>query len=135
MLQSLLFTSRKCLPREREDIEIERIVAVSRRHNAANGITGGLINTENSFAQLLEGPAVAIDELMSRITIDPRHADVRVLRIDEITTRQLPDWSMAYSGSWTYVAGRVERFVAGGTRSRTGTVEELVRLIIAFAKA
>ncbi len=101
MLQSLICTSRKMLSPECESTEIERIVAVSRVNNSASGITGGLINADSAFAQLLEGPAVAIEDVMRRIKIDPRHADVQVLRTCGITHRQLPDWSMAYSGSWT----------------------------------
>jgi hypothetical protein len=135
MLRSLLYTSRKTIPTDCESIEIANILAVASAHNLANGITGGLVNTRNAFAQLLEGPANAVDDLMSRISIDRRHENVRTLRLATITHRQLPGWSMAYSGAWTYVAKRVEPLVGGDMESDPKKIDTLIELIVAIAKA
>jgi hypothetical protein len=135
MERSLLYTSRKTIPAERESTEIANILAVSRVYNEAAGITGGLINTSHAFAQLLEGPTNAIDDLMERIAIDRRHENVRILRLDVIRDRQLPGWSMAYSGSWTYVAKRVEPLIGGDLESDRKMIDTLMELIVKFAKA
>jgi hypothetical protein len=135
MERSLLYTSHKTIPAECESTEIAKILAVARVHNARVGITGGLINTSRFFAQLLEGPAAAIDDLMSRIATDCRHETVRILRCDVITHRQLTGWSMAYSGSWTFVANRVEPLVGADLESDPERIDALMELIVKFARA
>jgi hypothetical protein len=62
-------------------------------------VTGCLTFTGNHFAQILEGREDAIDELRRRISIDHRHADVRVLLERGLTLREYPLWSMAFLDS------------------------------------
>jgi hypothetical protein len=135
MNRSLLYTSRKTIPVEFETTEIAKILAAARAHNVAAGITGGLVNTRYAFAQLLEGPAKAIDDLMGRISIDRRHTNVCILRFVALTDRKLPGWSMAYSGSWTFVAKRVERLVGAEIESDPQRIDELIELIVKFVEA
>jgi hypothetical protein len=79
MAKSLLYVSRSLIaPTDREAI-VADIVTVSHSRNASVGVTGALISTEAAFAQILEGPAAAVDELMLRIRRDSRHTDVAVV--------------------------------------------------------
>jgi hypothetical protein len=135
MLHTLVYVSRKTIDIEREPDEIEKILNVARVWNDAHGITGALINARNAFMQLLEGSSDAIDELMSRIMVDRRHEDVRIIRKQQTSHRLLPHWSMAYSGPWTYVANQVEPLVDRGTEAHPEMVDRLTELIVAFAQA
>jgi len=135
MDRSLLYISRKTIPLETDKAEIANILATARVHNAKVGITGGLINTNYAFAQLLEGPGEAIDDLMERIEDDPRHVNVQILRYYPITRRKLPDWSMAYSGPSSYVANRIEPLLGKDLEPDHRQIDRLAAMLVQFASA
>ena len=58
---------------------IEAILAQSRRHNPANGITGILCHSGDVFMQVLEGGRSAVNALYREICKDPRHDAVTLL--------------------------------------------------------
>jgi hypothetical protein len=58
---------------------VGQIVADARARNARNGITGLLVFDGMRFYQHLEGPGDGVIRLMSRIEMDTRHAQVRVV--------------------------------------------------------
>lgn len=97
-IRSLLYVSRLNMPSAGAAAEVQRIVAVARERNARVGITGSIVFTEVHFAQLLEGPAAAVDGLMEKIAADARHRDVAVVERTTVRKRRFPDWAMAYSG-------------------------------------
>lgn len=94
--------------------EIEKIVEVARSRNAQLDITGALIFTEMRFAQVVEGRAEAIEDLMVSIRRDERHRDVQIVEVAEISTRRFPDWAMAYSGPSFYVDRHIKPLVNSG---------------------
>ena len=62
------------------------VAAITKRARANNrqyGIQGLLIFDGARFAQMLEGPAPAIDELLEKIGADQRHVNMRVLSLRE----------------------------------------------------
>lgn len=130
---SLLYTSRKLIPPERDALELADIVSVAQTHNAAVGITGGLIDTRRAFAQLLEGPAQAIDELMAKIVADRRHEAVQIVRSVTVTRRKFPFWTMAYSGPFAFVDAHVEPLVDAGCDIAPQKIDQLENLIVQFA--
>ena len=81
------------------DGDIRDILAVARRRNAADGITGGLMFSKGCFAQVLEGPMQAVAETFERIQQDERHHAVTVLQAGPVVARDFPAWSMAYTGA------------------------------------
>jgi hypothetical protein len=97
----LVYCSRNTLAGSDAEIEaqIRAILALSRRNNRRDGITGALLFTAGCFAQALEGPAHAVEGAFERIQLDERHAEVTVLDADTAATRLFPDWSMAFSGA------------------------------------
>ena len=99
-LHRVLYCSRNLIPGTPEAVaaDIRSILAVSRRNNARDGITGGLLFSEGCFAQVLEGPLDAVEGAFERIQCDERHGDVTVLQSGPITARDFPDWSMAFAG-------------------------------------
>ena len=74
--------------------QFDDILAVSRRNNPANGITGVLCTNTFIFLQMLEGGRKELSETYNRIASDPRHQDVQLLHFEEIMSRKFADWSM-----------------------------------------
>jgi hypothetical protein len=75
---------------------IAAIVALSRGSNARENISGLLVAGGNRYLQVLEGPSVAVTELMKRIRGDQRHVGVTLLVSRKIAARSFAAWSMAY---------------------------------------
>lgn len=73
---------------------MEDILVVSARCNRRDAITGVLLADGNSFAQVLEGPALAVVACYERILVDPRHQDARLRFLASIDARSFPRWSM-----------------------------------------
>ncbi|MDT0631148.1 BLUF domain-containing protein [Rubrivirga sp. S365] len=74
--------------------ELLDILRVSRRNNAAAGVTGALLYTEGNVMQVLEGPGPAVEATYARIARDPRHHRVLPLIRGPVEARSFPDWSM-----------------------------------------
>lgn len=91
MLVRLLYASRA--QGVTQDV-IEAIVAESRRHNPAHGITGILCHGGDVFMQALEGGRDAVNELYRHICQDPRHERVTLLHYEEISERRFSGWTM-----------------------------------------
>ena len=87
-----LSTSRNLL----SNAEIEEILAVSRRRNQEDQVTGLLVYHEGCFFQALEGTAQAVETVFDRIKKDPRHASILMLLDTAVASRAFPDWSMGF---------------------------------------
>jgi hypothetical protein len=112
-LKSLLYASVSTLAADEEHAEIGRIVQVARERNARLGVTGTLIYNRARFAQVLEGPAEAVDEIMARILRDQRHEKVTVVDVLETTRRCFANWSLSYSGASHYVDKHIAPLLDG----------------------
>ena len=87
---------------------VDDILAVSRRNNARDRITGLLLFNGKRFLQMLEGAPPLIETAYTRILKDPRHFAVVKLSERQIDEREFGGWDMAF-----------ERF-AGGRRDEVG---------------
>ena len=85
-LHRLVYYSRNTLSGSEQAIalEIQQVLASSRRNNAADGITGALMFNRGCFAQVLEGPRPALERTFERIQRDMRHEDVLLLQFGHI---------------------------------------------------
>ncbi|PZW48385.1 FAD-dependent sensor of blue light [Humitalea rosea] len=99
-LHRLTYFSRSLLrgPAWFVEAEIERLRHTSEARNRAAGITGSLLFNDGCFAQILEGPAAALDRLFAAICADPRHSHVTVLQEVTATARAFPDTPLSYIG-------------------------------------
>jgi len=79
------------------DAEISRILASARAYNSRHRITGALLFNSGCFAQALEGPKDAVEEIFAKIRRDPRHGEVTILRSGMGERRDFPNWSMAHA--------------------------------------
>lgn len=93
-LYSLVYMSRAVEPLD--DAGLHRLLTASREANGGRGITGLLLYRNSRFVQFLEGEEEPVRDLLSRISADTRHTDVRVLLDGRPRTRQFAEWTMAY---------------------------------------
>jgi hypothetical protein len=96
-LHRLIYVSRACI--DPCGPEPRRIIAVATQRNAELGVTGLLCFSGEHFAQLLEGPAAALETLMTAIRADERHTMLREWSAQEApgARRLFPRWAMGYS--------------------------------------
>lgn len=92
MLIRLLYASRASGPVTAE--VVDSIVAQSRAHNPALGITGILCHGGDIFMQVLEGGRGPVNELYNSIVRDARHRDVVMLHYEEVAERRFAGWTM-----------------------------------------
>lgn len=128
----LVYVSRSLLPEAGADAELERILARARPGNAALGITGALLFSEDCFAQALEGPPPAVEGLFEAIQCDPRHADVVVLEAAPVAAREFGAWSMAYAGRCRRAEARFAELAGAGAvgAAAAGRVSGLLRGVV-----
>lgn len=79
--------------------ELDTILCVSRRNNAAAGVTGLLIVGGRRFLQALEGPTAAVKQTYERIKADKRHFAAVLLDSREIEERSFAMWAMGHQPS------------------------------------
>lgn len=112
-------------------VDTAAILAVSRRNNARDRVTGLLYANGKRFLQVLEGEAVDVERTLARITADPRHRAIVVLSCRDVSVREFGDWAMAER-----VAGeagdafvdRVRALVAGAAPAVRATFDGFVQL-------
>jgi hypothetical protein len=110
-LYSLAYFSRNMIQGDPAavDAEIAAILDVARVKNRAADITGALLFSGGCFAQVLEGPRNAVEDIFETIQNDSRHRDATILHLHAIETRSFANWSMAYAGT---AEGMTERATA-----------------------
>ncbi len=93
----LVYCSRNLIdgPRESVAAELDRIMAISRANNARDEVTGAMLYTDRSFAQILEGGLDQVQETFERIQLDLRHDDVVVLQAAPASSKIFGAWNMA----------------------------------------
>ena len=92
MLVRLLYASR--LADTESTTATDSILAQSRTHNPASGITGILCYGGGIFLQALEGGRMQVSALYGHIQKDVRHKDVVLLHYEEIMERRFGGWTM-----------------------------------------
>lgn len=103
----LVYVSKATFGTDDENVVLNAIVDLSQARNAKLQVTGGLIYCDGYFAQLLEGSARCIDELMRSISRDDRHCELTLLGTKECQAREMPEWRLAYWGSATYIGKKI----------------------------
>ena len=91
-LKTLAYTSRARL--DLSDGELNDIHQTARHLNALDGVTGLLLYDGSRFLQIIEGAEGAIDDLVERLRMDPRHSAFEVRDEREVDRRSFEDWSM-----------------------------------------
>ena len=111
-LVELMYLSRRTIPRGVRggtEATVERIAEGARGFNRARDVTGVLIVGKRCFAQILEGPESAVDEIFEkRVLCATSHTDVLLLSRGPVSARSFHDWNMAIAHDRT---DSLDRFV------------------------
>jgi Sensors of blue-light using FAD len=78
-------------------LHLFNMLSEARAKNAALGITGHLLYTEEVFVQCIEGTPEAVASLWCSLQRDVRHHDIELLARGPLENRRFSDWSMAFS--------------------------------------
>ena len=73
-----------------------RLISSAQRRNRQLDLTGALIYCGHRFVQALEGREAALEAMMAKIVLDPRHRQLLVLARQPISKRLFGNWDMAY---------------------------------------
>ncbi len=95
MLERLLYRSKAT--NTLGSLHLFNMLSEARSRNAALGITGHLLYTEEVFVQCIEGPTESIAVLWDSLQRDARHHDIELLARGPIQERRFSDWNMAFS--------------------------------------
>lgn len=94
-LSQFLYLSRIAGPRPFE--AVAEVAAEARLNNARLGITGLMVFDGAHVCQYVEGECDAIDGLVGRLQVDPRHELLRVLHHGSLDSERLfARWCMGY---------------------------------------
>jgi Sensors of blue-light using FAD len=77
--------------------ELINLLEVSRKNNAAAGVTGMLLYKDKKFMQLLEGEEKEVARIFGKILKDPRHHNVITLRKGQRDERDFSEWLMGFA--------------------------------------
>ena len=91
-LKTLTYTSRARL--DLGDSELAEIHQTARHFNALDAISGLLLFDGSRFLQIVEGTEDAVDNLVERLRMDPRHSAFEIRDERYMEQRSFPDWSM-----------------------------------------
>lgn len=76
--------------------ELVTLLEISRRNNEPVGLSGMLLYSSQSFLQVLEGEAAALEATYARVKADDRHTNLRLLLDAEVAAPLFPDWTMGF---------------------------------------
>ena len=95
--------------------QFDRLLARSRTHNAAAGVTGVLLHGDGAFLQHLEGPPEGVARIWARVSACTLHHRVTELLREPVAQRQFAHWHMGFAeapSSMLQAAAR-SRWLAG----------------------
>ena len=84
--------------------DVFTIIEQSARNNPSADITGFLVYRRGCFLQLVDGPLMSLEDLLTKLGQDPRHTGLRVLSRVPIAKRSFPRWRMKRLGEGTMAA-------------------------------
>jgi len=79
--------------------ELLDILAVSRKNNQKNKLTGMLLYGEGTFIQVLEGDESTLENIYQTIKADERHKNIIKMAEGTIDQPNFPEWSMGFKSA------------------------------------
>jgi hypothetical protein len=112
--------------RELPDAELVELLAISRRNNAALGITGALLHHDRQFVQILEGPDAEVRRMFERIRQDSRHGAIGTVDSALVDERIFAGFTMGWVTAATVEAEGFDPRLLRGQRIDDATVRVLL---------
>lgn len=95
-MRQLIYSSRwSDMARRDIDLTLQQVVGKSIQNNRLVDVTGFLLARDGLFLQLLEGPDRGVGDTFKRISADPRHNEITVVRDAPADRRLFKQWNMA----------------------------------------
>lgn len=125
----LIYCSRAAHSKDSASVksDVKDIITLGQVYNFLHEITGALMTDGEMFAQVIEGPAVAVENLYSKIAKDKRHSNVMTLQRIPIHVRLFNYWPIAFI--------RVESMHYVRTLNAQSTLAELREASVSILKA
>lgn len=117
---SLLYVSRAALAAGSEDRQLSDILAAAQARNPAIGVSGALVHMSGYFAQVLEGEAPSVNQLMIDVLRDRRHREVRIIEVVPIAKRRFADLAMGWVPPSPGPKSYLETLVKAGPEAKAG---------------
>ena len=76
--------------------DVRDILSEARDFNTLHDVSGVLYFADRHYFQCLEGDESILRRLMSKLTKDPRHTDIKVFEAKTIQEAHFKTWSMKY---------------------------------------
>lgn len=90
---SMIFMVSQC---RASDIELRRLIAISRNRNRKRRVSGCIFSTTHYFAYVLEGSTAELSRIIKNLCIDGRQAAPRILLQCAIEHRRFGEWPLAH---------------------------------------
>jgi len=110
------------------------LVTHASRRNSESGITGALVYSGTRFAQTLEGPGDAVEDLFERIRSDDRHILEAETGCEFIDYREFKRWSLCYAGPSLFVARTIADFARTIRSGQGATGLRMLAMIAGLAR-
>lgn len=91
-LRRLAYTSQATVPFNKR--ALLDLLHDARAFNSLDQISGLLMHSQGHFLQILEGEPEAIDDLLARLSRDPRHSTPKIILDGPAGSRLFSQWSM-----------------------------------------
>lgn len=115
---------------------LKDILAASRKNNAKSGITGMLFFNDDYFAQVIEGHREEVSDSFVRISADPRHEDIIILRAESIDERLFNKWEMGFASITEQTEALYRKYSASSRFDPTKmSAESLEQLLAEIAQS
>lgn len=77
-------------------LALMRLTDQAAQLNQKLDLSGVLFYENQHFGQILEGPRAEVIKIWEKIQRDPRHQQVRLLKMEDVKERSFPAWSMRF---------------------------------------
>jgi hypothetical protein len=131
-LRRLIYVSASLLEPGDVEEELAALVAQARSRNQRLSLSGCLLFSGGTFAQLLEGSEEDVRDVMRSICADRRHEGVRVIEETSAAERCFSSWGLGFGGPSLYVTKAIRAAVRDADNGRREGIENLRRLMIEF---
>ena len=91
MLYRIVFVSEMIGASGRDVQSVAEILGVSERNNRRDEISSAMMFHDGEAAQLAEGARADLDRLLTRLSNDPRHRNLRILEDRPVMQRRMRD--------------------------------------------
>jgi len=110
-------------------VSLAEILAAADRNNKRDGLTGALIVSGGQFLQFLEGARQDITRMMTKLEMDPRHRQMRVLSRAPIERRMFGEWTMVAARISPGQQPRMEEVISLSVTQPTRAAEKMLSLV------